>query len=303
MSGAPVAVTGANGRTGRAVVRALARCGVSVCAFVRDARQAESVRGQGAREVKVGDLARPETLLEAIEGCRAVVHIGPPMHPDEVTLTSNVLDAARAAGIGHVVYWSVMHPLRVEVRHHRLKLESERLVVECGIPYTILQPIRYMQHLEPIWDRVVREGVHAMPFSVQARFSVADLEDLAAAAAIVVSQAAVHLDATYELAGPEALSQSDMAQVLARLLGRPVHAEALPLETLQARSRASGLGEDRIAQMTAMNAHYDAHGFRGNANVLRWLLGREPTRFEAYVGRLAAEKGDRSIFPPPVAEK
>ena len=38
--------------------------------------------------------------------------------------------------------------------------------------------------------------------------------------------------------------------------------------------------------MLVMNAHYDHYGFRGNANILAWLLGREPTRFADYVSRL-----------------
>ena len=42
---------------------------------------------------------------------------------------------------------------------------------------------------------------------------------------------------------------------------------------------------ERIEVMTKMNAHYDAHGLVGNPNVLRWLLGREPTRFAEFVRR------------------
>ena len=39
--------------------------------------------------------------------------------------------------------------------------------------------------------------------------------------------------------------------------------------------------------MLTMNSHYDQYGFRGNPNVLRWILGREPNTFENYVRRLA----------------
>ena len=97
-----------------------------------------------------------------------LVHIGPPMHPDELTMTQHFLRAAAAQKLAHLVYYSVMHPLRRDVRHHRLKLETEVRVIESGLTYTIVQPTRYMQHVENIWNAVTDQGLHAMPFNTQA---------------------------------------------------------------------------------------------------------------------------------------
>jgi uncharacterized protein YbjT (DUF2867 family) len=145
-----------------------------------------------------------------------------------------------------------------------------------------------MQHLEPIWHTVLDTGVHAMPFGVERRFSVVDLLDIAEAVARVVTREADHY-ATYELAGPEPLSQRDMADVISRVTGRRVTAEAVSLRAMESAVRAKGLSDDRIEQMRIMNDHYDRHGFPGNSNVLGWLLGRPPTTFETYVRRLADE--------------
>lgn len=288
-----VLLTGANGRTGRAVLAALARRGARVRVFVRRPEPWDELVGLGATEMAVGDLADRASLSTAAIGCERVVHIGPPMHPDEPALTANVLAAAEDAGLERFIYYSVLQPLRREVRHHRLKLEAEEAVVGSGAAYTIVQPSRYMQHLKAIWREVVEEGVHAMPFGVDRAFNVVDLEDLAEATALV-TLGEDHAYATYELAGPEALTQVQMAQVLAQKLGRPVTARAIPFPELQRRARAAGASEDRVAQMLVMNQHYDRHGMRGNPNVLRWLLGREPRRFADYVDRLIAESVDRS---------
>ena len=294
-----VLVTGANGRTGRAIVQALARAAtpavpVQVRAFLRDPAQWPAIAALGASGHAVGDMADAASVERALEGCDALVHVGPPMHPDEKTLTANFIAAAQRQKLRHFAYYSVLQPLRREVRHHRLKLETEELLVESDLPYTILQPTRYMQHLENIWPVVTGQGVHGMPFGTRVRFNVADLADLAEAVARVIVESApgaarpgAHLFATYELAGPEALSQEDMARILSEVLARPVTARAVPLEEMRAKARTAGLGEDRIEQMTAMNRHYDAHGMRGNPNVLRMLLGREPTTFRQYVERLA----------------
>ena len=287
-----VLVTGANGKTGRAVTAALAASGVQVRAFVREAAQWQGLQVLGkADDHALGDLRDPASVGRALTGCDAMVHIGPPMHPDEAAMTRNCIDAAIDGSLRHFVYYSVMHTLRREVRHHRLKLDCEEMLVESGLAYTIVQPIRYMQHLEPIWKQVTGQGVHAMPFNVDVRFNVADLLDHAAATAAVVADSAAHCYATYELAGPEALSQTDMAAIIGKVIGRPVTALVVPLEELRAKATAAGNSADRVEQMLAMNAHYDRHGFRGNPNVLRMILRREPTRFEDYVRRLWANTG------------
>jgi uncharacterized protein YbjT (DUF2867 family) len=208
------------------------------------------------------------------------------MHPDEVTITDSVLAAARSHGHEHFVYYSVMHPFRRDVRHHALKLDATEHVVESGLAYTLLEPSRYMQHLEPIWQKVRDDGVHAMPFSVDVRFNVVDLLDLADATALVATTDD-HAYATYELAGPESLNQSDMARAISGVLGRIVRAEQVPLDAMEAAARAKGLPDDRIRQMRLMNAHYDEFGFLGNPNVMQWLLGRPATTFAQYVQRLA----------------
>ena len=144
-----------------------------------------------------------------------------------------------------------------------------------------------MQHLVPLWKTVLDEGVHSMPFSADKKFNVVDLEDLAEASAIVATEPG-HEFAIYELAGPEALSQNDMAAVISDVIGKPVKAKALPFDVMEANARKKGADDDRVEQMLIMNRHYDTHGFRGNSNVLEMVLGRKPRTYRDYVKRLAS---------------
>lgn len=281
-----VLVTGANGRTGRPIISALAEKGATVRAFIRSEEQFGELEAIGASEFAVGDMGDSRSVDAALSGCDKLVHIGPPMHPDEVDFTNNFIESAKSNGLEHFIYYSVMHPLRRDVRHHRLKLDAEENLIESGLTYTIVQPCRYMQHLEPIWQKVLGEGVHAMPFDIDKKFSVVDLEDLAEAVAIVAGRSSDSY-ATYELAGPEPLSQRDMAAVISRVTGHAIEARATPLDTMKKAAAAKGFSDDKIEQMGIMNEHYDRHGFPGNPHVLRSILGRDPTTFEAYVRRLA----------------
>lgn len=281
---AKVFVSGANGKTGRAVISALIAQGAQVRGLVRQPNHVERLEIIGV-EGHVGDLEDAASLKAGAKGCDVVLHIGPPMYAKEVETTEAMLEAARAGGASRFIYYSVMHPLRQEVEHHRLKLLAEAHVVESGLPYSIVQPIRYMQHLEPIWTQVKEEGVHAMAFNTKVRFNVVDLADLAEATATVALDDA-HAYASYELAGPEALSQDDMAAILTEELERPIEAVHLPLDQLRANAEAKGVPAARIERMVTMNDHYDRYGFLGNPNVLSWILGRAPTTYRAYVQRL-----------------
>lgn len=281
-----VLVTGSHGRTGKPIVKALSDKGAYVVAFVRDQAQESEMRALGARAIAVGDMDDPTTIAPALQGCDAIVHIGPPMHPDEKTMTSHFIEAAKTAGVSKFVYYSVMHPLRRDVRHHSLKLDTEEYLIESGLPYSIVQPMRYMQHLEPIWKRVMEEGIHAMPFNTHVKFNVVDLLDLAEATANVTLDDG-WLYGTYELAGPDALSQDDMARVISEVTGKEVRAAPVPIAKMQEKARASGASDDRVAQMTIMNEHYDAYGFLGNSRILELILGRAPTSFADYVKRLS----------------
>ena len=80
--------------------------------------------------------------------------------------------------------------------------------------------------------------------------------------------------ATYELAGPERLSSTEMAERVAQATGRHLRVEELPTTSLRL---PPGLPRTTIAEMLAMFAKYDRAGYPASANVLRLLLGREPT--------------------------
>lgn len=283
-----VLVTGSHGRTGRPVVKALADRGASVKAFVRDAAQEAEMKALGASSIAVGDMDAPKTIRPALEGCDAIVHIGPPMHPDEKTMTGHFVEAAKDAGVSRFIYYSVMHPLRREVRHHRLKLDTEEMLIESGLPYSIVQPMRYMQHLDAIWTKVMNDGVHAMPFNTHVKFNVVDLLDLAEATARVTLDDG-WLYGTFELAGPQALSQTDMAEIISKVTDKPVTAAQVPIEAMQEKARAGGASDDRIEQMTIMNDHYDAYGFLGNPRILELILERDANTFEDYVRRLSTQ--------------
>jgi NAD(P)H dehydrogenase (quinone) len=280
-----IVVTGAGGKTGKTVVKALLEAGSEpVCALVRRAEQQVDLKSSGAQISLAGDLLDPAFLREALQGARAVYHICPNMSPDEVQIAANAIAAAREGGVNHFVYHSVLHPQVEAMPHHWQKMRVEELLFASGLPYTILQPAAYMQNVLAYWESITRQGIYPVPYSVDARISIVDLEDVAAAAARVILEPG-HAGAVYELAGPEPLSQVEVAEILARALNRPVIAQAVDREEWKHRTSSSGMGRYAQDTLLKMFAYYDSFGLVGNSHVLEWVLGRTPGSFRHFVDR------------------
>ncbi len=282
-------VTGAAGKTGRAVIQALLARGQSVRALVHRSEQGALLERLGVRDVVVGDLRRQAAIDQAARGVRAVYHIGPNLHPEEGIMGHLAIAAARAAGVEHFVYHSVLHPQAEAMPHHWQKLRVEEKLFASGLSYTILQPAAYMQNVLAYWDSIVERGVYPLPYAAETRLSMVDLKDVAEVAALVLTEAR-HAGATYELSGPQVLSQREVAAMLAQRLGHAVRVEVVPIEAWRAQARAAGLGAYQIETLVKMFQYYEHCGFWGNPGVLSWLLGRAPTGFTAFVQRAIQER-------------
>lgn len=219
------AVVGGNGKTG-----------VAVC---------DAIRQRGAEAVPLGR-AEWDDLAGALDGCDAAYLIAPNFHPDEPAYVGHALDAARAAGVGRVGYHSVASPYVPAMPHHLGKAVSEDVVRRSGLAWTILQPGAYLQNLD-------LTGPIEVPYDLDAAFGFADLDEVAAVAALVLTEDG-HVGATYELASRVA----SVAELAA-----------------EAGVTASRVYERPDGWPGAMFAYYDAHGLPVGTLPLRALLERQ----------------------------
>ncbi len=227
-----ILVTGAAGKTGLAVIRSLAARGVRVRGLIHQEEHRSSVIEAGAENALLGDLLSEEDLQNAMQGVQAVYHIPPNIHPREVEIGQIVIQEAFRECVDHFVYHSVLHPQLEDMPHHWLKLRVEEQLIASGLPFTILQPTAYMQNITNQLDRISREGIYQVPYSVSTRLCLVDLHDVADVAAIVLTEG-THAGAVYQLVGTGLTSQEEIASLLGRLLGKEIQAEQISLEDWQ----------------------------------------------------------------------
>ena len=279
-----ILVTGAGGKTGQSVVQALARRGADVRALVRVPDQIDDLQTAGAMDVQVGNLRNRDHLLAACRGVTTIYHICPNLRPDEISIAQLLMRAARGSACRRLVYHSVLHPQIEEMPHHWQKLRVEELLFKSGLDYTILQPAAYMQNVLAYWPAMMERGLYRVPYAVSTQIGMVDLEDVAAVAAMVLTEEG-HDGATYELCGPGLLDQAEIAATVAAITGRAVTAEAMPPAEWADSARHSALSDYAIETLLQMFDYYEQVGFYGNPRVLESLLGRPATTFAAFVAR------------------
>ena len=276
-----ILLTGAAGKTGKAVIDALSKAGQPVRAWLRRAEQAE---GLPVAETVVGDLEDARLWRRACRDVDALYLICPNMHACELQIGRLALQAAQAAGISRFVYHSVLHPQTEDMPHHWQKMRVEEQIFRSGLPYTILQPCAYMQNILAYRALIAATGQYAVPYDIHASFALVCLTDVAQAAARVLTESG-HAGAIYELAGPDNLSSAKIAQTLAVHLRRPVRAVQVPLDEWERSALASGMSSAAIESLGAMFRYYDRFGLVGNCNILGWLLGRQPTSMTQFAAQ------------------
>lgn len=277
----PVAVTGAAGKTGRAVVAALAARDVPVLALVHRPEQARAGIPGATASVAV-DLADPDAAHRVLAGTSAVYLIAPNVHPDEPALLESVIAGCEGSGPARVVYHSVLHPYAPAMPHHVDKARVEARLHDSRLDWTILQPASYFENALGAWDSVRAKGIWPLPYSATAPFTPVALDDVAEVAAAALSNPA-HRFATYELAGPERLTTDDMARIAAEVLGHDVTVTAGRRAWREGPGRL--LDSDARERLEAMFDYYDRHGLCGNPTVLAALLQRAPTTWRDWLLR------------------
>jgi uncharacterized protein YbjT (DUF2867 family) len=250
---APVLVTGATGKQGGATARALLAAGVPVRALVRDpaTERAKAVEALGG-ELVIGDLHDRDSLVRAAEGARAVFSVQMPAltaggfdFHGEVTQGSNLVEAAKAAGVPQFVHTSVTgagrhteHPAWVQGRWSvepalTAKSAIQERVRSAGFPqWTILKPGFFMENFLPSAGFLFPRGVEGGLVSVlhpATRLSLVAVQDIGRAAAAAVADPARFDRVELELAS-DWLSMTEIADVLSRVLGRRLAAPEMTEE-------------------------------------------------------------------------
>lgn len=212
-----IAVAGATGRVGAALVARLAEDPVDLVALTRDAG---TTRLPSTVARKTVDFGTPASLTEALRGVDRLF-LAHGTSDRQVANEIALIDAAVSAGVAHIVKLSVMGPpTRLHPFDWHMQIEAHLARQDLG--YTVLRPSTFVDILTARAGKAVAGGWWGGAAG-EGRVNLIDTRDIADAARVVLLDDQ-HLQAqrAYHLTGPAAVSMPDIAQTLSQLLGKPV---------------------------------------------------------------------------------
>jgi uncharacterized protein YbjT (DUF2867 family) len=273
-------VTGASGMFGSRVARGSAARGARVRALVHSPEKARALDGDRIEAV-VGDLDRPDTLAPALDGVERVFLVTP-MDDHIAARETSLIEAARAAGVRHVV------KLHGAVRHRGDPLDEQhraalRTLKGSGLQWTIFSPQTVMEtNLLGQADAVRATGA-LWGCAGDGRVAMVAADDCGRAGAVVMTTDG-HAGREYAITGPEALTFAEIAERMSRARGRRVAYNDLGERDFKAALLEQGM-TDAQAEIGVLS-HFRAFR-RGDADLVtdtyQQLTGRRPTTLDAWL--------------------
>lgn len=275
-----IAVTGASGQLGRLVVAGLKAAGqaATTVALARDPAKIADL-GVAARQA---DYGAPETLVPALAGIDVLILISSSEVGQRAAQHLNVIGAAKAAGVGRVVYTSLLRadssPLAALAAEH---VTTEAALKASGLAYTILRNGWYVENFFSRIPPALQTGVLAGAAG-HAPINAATRADYAAAA-VAVALGTGHENRTYELAGDTAFTLDDLAAVVAETSGRAVGYRDIGVAAFAEALTGAGLPEGIAAFVADLDAGTAAGALASDDRTLPRLIGRPTTPMAAAV--------------------
>ena len=275
-----ILVTGATGGLGRAIVENLLKTTSpnQLAVLVRDPAKAADLQAQGVA-VQQGDYTDYDSLVRAFSGVDKVLLVSGNDIPNRVPQHTNVINAAKEAGVKHLVYTSAQRKTEdgssavtfVTAAH----VATEKLLKASGLTYTILKNALYLEVLPQFMGpQVLETGTIYLPAGT-GKGSFASRADMGAAAAAVLTGPG-HENQTYEIAGAASYSFTDVAQVLSELSGKQVQYVSPAPDEFNAQLTQAGVPAQGVQFATAFSQGIAQGEFDLPSPTLTELIGREP---------------------------
>lgn len=271
-----IAVTGATGALGALVIDALlARVPASsVVAVVRNAEKAAPLAARGV-DVRVASYDDPGALAAAFAGVSHLLLVSGNELGKRVAQHTNAINAAKAAGVTHIVYTSAPRAdntvLSLAVEHKA----TEDVLQAAGVPWTILRNNWYHENYAPQLETVAASGV-LLGSAHGGTIASASRADYAEAAAVVLTEPG-HEGKTYELGGDVAWNYDTLAAALAEVTGKPVVSRDVSTEEHVAALTEHGLDEGTAQFVAGLDAGTAAGALSDVTGDLSRLIGRPTT--------------------------
>jgi NAD(P)H dehydrogenase (quinone) len=276
-----ILVTGATGNIGSRLVENLKEKNLEVIAGVSSLSKGGRFMKQ-AIDTTIINFTRPETLETALEGVERLFLLLPLAEP-MATWGRQVIAAARQAGVQFILRSSGLGA-DPDTGYELGKIHGliDQDLRESGIPFAIIRPNSFMQNYVNFFGAMIRDRQALYLAQGQGRISLIDVRDIAAAAAAILADPGSHRQQAYDLTGPEALTNEEIAGIISRVLGKTVTYQDIDAESYRQGLLSLGVPEWNIRVLESLNRRIKL-GLTAEVNSqVRMLTGKTAIPFSRF---------------------
>ena len=285
-----VLITGASGSVGKAVLQEASRKESKVRAMYRS--KEEAAKAPSGCEAVLADYANKQSLRNALDGVASVYVVCSPI-PQLVELESNVLDVCKESGVKHVVLNSALGARDYGKSFPSWHRKVEDKLKGTGMSYTILRPNGFLQNIVTYNAPSIRAQGAFYAAMGDAKVSYLDVGDIAVVA-VRALQGGAHAGKTYELNGPEAISNQELAKRISRVTGRKVDFVDIPESAQRDAMLGMGMPEWQVTALLELQQYYMQGGGAKTDGLLASLIERTPVTLDQYLVSNAKEFRDQA---------
>jgi uncharacterized protein YbjT (DUF2867 family) len=279
-----ILITGASGSVGREVLREMQKSGAEFCAMYRS--KEDAAKAPGGVKTTVADFSDRSSLLNAFRGIERVFLVCSPIQ-ELVELEGNAIEACEKAGVKQIVLNSALGAGDYDKSFPSWHRKVEDKLKTSGISFVILRPNGFMQNVVTYLAPSIRAQGAFYDAMGEAKTSYVDVRDVGAIAATVLVSAGAHAGKTYELNGPEAITQDELAQRIGANCGREVKHVNIPREAHRKAMLDLGMPEWQVTALIELQDYYVSGRAANVDRTIERLLGRPPRRITAFLGENA----------------
>ena len=271
-----IAITGATGLLGQHVIENLLQTvpANQIVAFARDVKKGSSLSQKGVL-VRQADYNDKASLITALQGVDKLLLISSSEVGKRTAQHRNVIEAAKSADVQFIAYTSILHADRSPLSLHVEHVETEKMLADSGISYTLLRNGWYTENYLASVPTALEQGVF-LGAAGDGKIASATRADYALAAARVISEEG-HIGKVYELAGDEAWTLEQLAKELTKQSGKQVIYNNLSQVDFVAALKTAGL-PDKLSHMLAdSDIGASKGGLFDDSHTLSKLIGRRTT--------------------------
>ncbi|MFL5414879.1 MAG: SDR family oxidoreductase [Myxococcales bacterium] len=277
-----ILVLGATGTTGGEVARQLIAKGQRPRLLVRSPQKAREFEGKA--EIVEGDMDSKESVASALKGIEKLYLVSAGVNGMDLEI--NAVDAAKKAGVRHVVKLSVIGADAPAMTFSKWHARSEKHLMGSGLAWTMVRPGNFMSNALMWAETIKTQGAFYQPTG-EGRWAAIDPADIAAVAVAALTGSG-HEGKAYPLTGPESMNASQYAAKLSSAIGKPVKFVDVPPEAAKDGMLKSGIPAPYVDALLDLLAAMKAGKADGVTDSVEKVTGRKAGTFDAWARRHAA---------------